>query len=163
MALQEAIQPLGGSQDPATREEPLGTHSPQKDQLVLKGPETPPQPNPTGTNGPQKDPVALKGPEVPPQPITHQEAPSSGSPPEGPKEPLAPLRASEHPEEDGALKGGPQKGAKEGPPESGHQGPIKTWLNQGSKSQGSNLKAPASRSQRSSAKVDAKVIEKARQ
>ena len=118
MALQEAIQALTGSQDPVTRKEPTVTHSPQKDQVVLKGP------------------------EVQPQPRTHREAPKSGSSPKGPKESQDPLRAPEYPEEDGAHKGGPPNGAKEEPPEPCQPGLTKWLSKQGSKSQGSNLKAP---------------------
>ena len=166
VASQEAIQTLGGCQDPPTSKEPTGFHNPQKDPPVLKGPETQPQPGPTGSLGPQRDPLAPKGPEIHPQSNTHREDPKPGGPPQGPKEPKEPhdpMRAPEHPEKDGAHKGGPQKGVKEDPPESGHQGPINKWLNQGQKPPGTNLKAPQPRSQRSATKGDTKVIPKAKQ
>ena len=164
VASQEAIQTLGGCQDPS--KEPTGIHNPQKDPPVLEGSESHPDPGPTGSNGPQRVPLGPKGPEVPPQPNTHREAPKSEGPPQIPKEPLEPhdpKRAPEHSEKGGAPRGGPQQGAKEDPPESGHQGPINKWLNQGQKHPGTNLKAPQPRSQKSSAKGDAKVTSKARQ
>ena len=166
VASQEVTQTLGGGQDPPTSKDPTGFHNPQKDPPVLMGPETQPQPGPTGSLGPQRDPLAPKGPEIHPQSNTHREDPKPGGPPQGPKEPKEPhdpMRAPEHPEKDGAHKGGPQKGVKEDPPESGHQGPINKWLNQSQKPPGTNLKAPQPRSQRSATKGDTKVIPKAKQ
>lgn len=167
VALQEVIQAPGGQQDATTRKEPPGTPSPQKDHPATKGPATTPHPTPAGTptgaHSPHKDPLALKGPEALPQPITSQVAPQAGGPPVGLKNSLVPPRTPMHPEEEGATKGVPQKGTKEGPLEPGHQVLISKWCKEGPKPQGSNLKTPQSRYQRSSSKGDAKVTQKARQ
>ena len=106
--------------------------------------------------------MAPKGPEAQPQPNTSQVALKSDGPASGLKDPLVPLRAPKHTEEESASKGVPQKGTKEGPLEAGHPGVFNKWTKEVLKPQGSNLKTPQPRPQRSTAKGDTKVTLKAR-
>ena len=140
--------------------DPQSPKGPSSHQGSRPTPHPTPAGTPTGAHSPHKDPLALKGPEALPQPITSQVAPQAGGPPVGLKNSLVPPRTPMHPEEEGATKGVPQKGTKEGPLEPGHQVLISK---DGPKPQGSNLKTPQSRYQRSSSKGDAKVTQKARQ
>ena len=163
VGLQESIQALGGQQEATTRKETSGTSSPQKVHPATKGPVTPPHPTPTGATSPHKDPMAPKGPEAPPQPNTSQVALKPDGLAAGLKDPLVSLRTPKHTEEECASKGVPQKGTKEGPMEAGHPGVSNKWTKEVLKPQGSNLKTPQPRTQRSTAKGDAKVTQKARQ
>ena len=161
MGLQVPTQALGSQK--AT--------SPLKDSTGPKGPVAQLQ-SPMGATSPLKDSTAPKGPETQPQLIPSQvalktEGPKSGLknpgvPVKATKDPLAPLRAPRHSEEESASKGTPQK-VKERPQEAGNSGAPNRVTKEASKPLGPHLKAPQSRPQGSSGKGDSKVTTKAKQ
>ena len=145
------------------RKELPGTSSPREALRPTKVPVTTPLQTPTGATSPHKDSMVPEGPEAQPQPISSQVALKSDGPGSGLKNPLVPVRTPKHTEEESASKGVPQKGTKERPHEAGHPGVSNKWPKEVLKPQGSNLKTPQPRTQRSTAKGDAKVTQKARQ
>ena len=127
--------------------------SPPKDTKGPKGPGAQPQPS-MGANSPPKDSSASKNQgQVPPK----AEGPKSGlqKPGVSGKGPNAPGRNNKPSEEEGALKGTPQKG-------SNPAGPNKATKDT-SKPSGPHLKPPQPRPQGPLAKVDFKVANKAKQ
>ena len=146
--------------------------SPLKDSMGPKGPEVQLQ-SPMGATSPLKDSMAPKGPETQLQLIPSQVAlktdglrsglKNPGVSVKGTKDPLVPVRAPKHSEEESASKGTPQKGPKERPQEAGNSGAPNRATKETSKPLGPHLKAPQSRPQGSSAKGDSKVTTKAKQ
>ena len=86
-----------------------------------------------------------------------------GVPVKGTKDPLVPVRAPKHSEEESASKGIPQKGTKDRPQEAGNLGASNKVTKEVSKPLGSHLKTPQPRPQGSSGKGDSKVTTKAKQ
>ena len=126
---------------------------------------TAPQQSPMGATSPLKDSMAPKGPETQLQLIPSQVAPKTdglrsglknpGVSVKGTKDPLVPVRAPKHSEEESASKGTPQKGSNSG-------GPNRV-IKETSKPLGPHLKAPQPRPQGPLAKGDSKVTTKAKQ
>ena len=145
-----------------------GTSSPRK---ALQP--TAPQQSPMGATSPLKDSMAPKGPETQLQLIPSQVAPKTdglrsglknpGVSVKGTKDPLVPVRAPKHSEEESASKGIPQKGTKDRPQEAGNPGASNKVTKEVSKPLGPHLKTPQSRPQGSSGKGDSKVTTKAKQ
>ena len=150
------------------RREMPGTSSPRK---ALQP--TAPQQSPTGATSPHKDSMVPEGPVAQPQLISSQVAPKTdglrsglknpGVSVKGTKDPLVPVRAPKHSEEESASKGTPQKGPKERPQEAGNPGASNKVTKEVSKPLGPHLKTPQSRPQGSTSKGDSKVTPKARQ
>ena len=163
---QKATSPLKDSTGPkgpvAQLQSPMGANSPLKDSTAPKAPVAQLQSS-MGATSPLKDPTAPKGPET--QLKTEGQRSGlkyPGVPVKATKDPLAPLRAPRHSEEESASKGTPQK-VKERPQEAGNSGAPNRVTKEASKPLGPHLKAPQSRPQGSSGKGDSKVTTKAKQ